>query len=196
LDDSDHDVREAAVEALGHLRSKLAVEALIPSLADAQSSIRRATDGALRRIDPEWKDSEAARKAIPALKARLNSRDYWVRQAAADVLGRIGDMRRAEPTLNSFTDPIHYKRMAALQAMLQMMTDWDADVRVAGAECLGRLGDARAAEVLTEALADRNEWVRTAAAAALQRMAKGNEGAGPHAARGLAESHGKLTVEG
>ncbi len=170
LEDPDHDVREAVVEALGQIRSKLAVEALIPALTDPQSSIRRAAETVLRRIDSDWIKSDAARRAIPALKSRLGSRDYWVRQTAADVLSRIGDMRRSEPTLSAFTDPIHYKRLAALQAMMQMAADWDDDVRLAGVESLGRLADERAEELLKGAQKDRNEWVRLAAEESLRRL--------------------------
>ena len=124
----------------------------------------------MRRIDADWIKSEAARRAIPALKSRLGSRDYWVRQTAADVLSRIGDMRRSEPTLSDFTDPLHYKRLAALQAMMQMAIDWDDDMRLAGMESMGRLRDERASELLTAALKDRSEWVRLAAAESLRRL--------------------------
>ena len=97
-------------------------------------------------------------------------------------------MRRSEPTLNSFTDPTQYKRLAGLQAMLQMLTDWDAEVRLAGAESLGRLGDARANEILTDALGDRSEWVRQAAGEALRRIG----GEAPRAGAPSSPVEGKL----
>jgi HEAT repeat protein len=158
------------VEALGKIRSKLAIEPLVASLADPQSSIRNTAAGSLRQIDPQWSRSDAARQAIPVLKARLTSRDYWVRQAAADVLGRIGDIQRSEPTLNSFTDPVHYKRMAVVQSLMQMATDWDDDVRLAAVEALGRVADERAREILTESLRDCTPWVREAAEQSLGQL--------------------------
>ena len=170
LNDSDPDVREAAVEALAKIQSKLAIEPLVPVLADPQSSIRNAVAGALPQIDPEWSRSDAARRAIPALKTRLTSSDYRVRQAAADVLGRIGEIQHAEPTLNSFTDPVHDKQMAVVQSLLQMAADWDDDVRLAAVEALGRVGDERAREFLAGRLNDAVPWVRQAAECALKQL--------------------------
>jgi len=86
------------------------------------------------------------------------------------VLGRIGDIQRSEPTLNSFTDPVHYKRMAVVQSLMQMATDWDDDVRLAAVEALGRLADERARGILTESLRDRTIWVQEAAEFSLTQL--------------------------
>jgi HEAT repeat protein len=170
LKDPDHDVREAAIEALGHIQHTSAVEHLVVALTDPQSSVRNLAAGVLRKIDDQWERSEAARQAIPALKAAATSKEYWVRQAAADTLSKLNELPRAEPNLNSFTDPVYYKRAAALQALAQALRDWDRDLRLAAAEALGRIADQRALEPLKAALDDEDEWVRESARQALWRM--------------------------
>jgi HEAT repeat protein len=101
------------------------------------------------------------------LKTGLTSKEYWVRQAAADVLNKISEMRKAEPTLQAFTDPMCYKRNMAVDALLQALGDWDRDLRLAAAEALGRLAEKRAVEPLVQKLADPDQWVRASAAEAL-----------------------------
>jgi HEAT repeat protein len=170
LKDADHDVREAVIEALGQIQHKSAVEHLVIALADAQSSVRHLAAGVLRKIDGEWERSEAARRAIPALKAAATSREYWVRQAAADTLAKLTEIPQSEPSLSGFTDPVYYKRAAALQALVQALGDWDRDLRHAAAEALGRIADQRALEPLKAALEDADDWVRHSAEQALWRM--------------------------
>ena len=170
LNDSDHDVREAVVAALGLIRHRSAIEHLVVTLADSQSSVRYAAAGVLRLIDLEWEKSIEARRAIPALKAAMTSKEYWVRQAASDTLSKLNDSPKPEPTLNAFTDPVFYKRAAALQALLQALGDWDRDLRLAAAEALGRIADQRAMEPLTAVLMDVDEWVRQGAEKALLRL--------------------------
>ena len=107
---------------------------------------------------------------MPALKAALVSKEYWVRQAAADALSKLNNSPRSEPSLATFSDAVFYKRSAALQAMIQMLTDWDRDLRLAAAEALGRLADHRAVPPLTVARGDRDPWVRSSAEQALRRL--------------------------
>lgn len=170
LKDPDHDVREAVIEALGQIMNRDAVEPLVAVLADPQSSVRHLAAGVLRKLDPEWERSEAARRAIPVLKSALSSKEYWVRQAASDTLSKLSDVPKPEPSLNSFTDPVYYKRAAALQALMQALGDWDRDLRLAAAEALGRVADQRAKDALAAAMLDADEWVRGAAEKALWRL--------------------------
>jgi HEAT repeat protein len=170
LKDTDHDVREATIEALGQINHKSAIEHLVSTLADAQSSVRQAAAGVLRRIDPEWERSEAAQRAVPVLKTALTSKEYWVRQAASDTLSKLSNLPKPEPSLSGFTDPVYYKRTAALQALVQALGDWDRDLRQAAAEALGRIADHRALDSLKVALEDDDEWVRLSAQRALWRL--------------------------
>jgi len=158
------------VEALGQIGHPSALEHLVVALIDAQSSVRHAAAGVLRRIEPGWEKSEAARQAIPTLKTALSSKEYWVRQAAADTLSKLSDLPRTDPGLNAFTNPFHYKRTAALHALVQTLGDWDRDLRLAAAEALGRLADPRATDSLCRALRDVDHWVRLGAEQALRRL--------------------------
>ena len=178
LKDADHDVREAAIEALGQIKHKSAVEHLVAALADPQSSVRYAAAGVLRRIDPEWERSEGARAAVPALKTASTSKEYWVRQAASDTLSKLSNLPKPEPSLGGFTDPVYYKRSAALQALVQALGDWDRDLRQAAAEALGRIADQRALDPLKAALEDADDWVRESAQKALWRMGWQTDAAG------------------
>jgi HEAT repeat protein len=84
----------------------------------------------------------------PRLQRALKAEDWWVRRAAAEVLGRIGDPQ-------------------AVPALLEALKDRDGDVRRAVADALGIIGDTQAIPALLEALKDENWWVRQAAARAL-----------------------------
>ena len=170
IKDPAHGVREAVVEALGLIKHISAVEPLILALTDTQASIRHAAAGVLRKLDPEWEQSEAARRTIPALKAALSSKEYWVRQAAADTLAKLSDMPKTEPSFNGFSDPVFYKRTAALQALLQAMGDWDRDIRLAAAEALARLADPRGLQALVKAQDDADQFVRHTAHQGVEKL--------------------------
>ena len=60
-----------------------------PWLVDPQLSVRNMASGALRKIDPHWEKLEPALRAIPGLKVALQNTDYWVRQAASEVLAKL-----------------------------------------------------------------------------------------------------------
>ncbi len=166
LKDADHDVREATINALAHIADRRAITPVVLALTDPQSSVRRAAAGALRALDPRWEQSAAARQAVPELTSARNHKEYWVRQAATETLAKITEVRAAEPALNSFTDSVHYKRRAAVDALLEALADHDRDLRLAAAESLGRIGDARAVRALTAAVQDEDAWVRESAALA------------------------------
>jgi HEAT repeat protein len=80
-------------------------------------------------------------KSVPAPWSRSSPRsrirNEYVRKAAAEALGKIGDTRAVEPLI------------AALKTR-------DSDVRQAAAEALGKIGDARAVEPLIAALKDED----------------------------------------
>jgi HEAT repeat protein len=168
LKDPDHDVRETAIHALAQIRDPCALESLVVALTDSQTAVRRAAAGTLRLIDREWERSEAAQRAIPELKAALKHKEYWVRQAATEALAQVTQVPAAVPSLDAFTDPVHYKHRVAVDALLEALVDHDRDLRQAAAESLGRLGDTRAAGLLHGALQDEDAWVRKSAEEALR----------------------------
>jgi HEAT repeat protein len=167
LGDSDHDVRRNVVEALGLLGHPSALEPLVLMLKDEQASVRTLVPIALRNIDPNWEQSEAAWGALPKLKAALNDREYWVRQAAAQALQRLAAQPQLQPSLDGLSEPEDHKRRLTVEVFLEALGDEDRDLRQAAAEALGRLGDHRIAGVLAQSLQDPDRWVCVAAARSL-----------------------------
>src|SRR5581483_8852164 len=135
----DRDARQAAVMSLGRIGDPRAIECLVVALTDENDGVRAAAAAALRRLDKEWERSESARKAIPALQQLTKSSEYWIRQAATDTLGKIGESKPAVPQdLATFADPVQMRKQAALEALLNALSDSDRDLRQAAAESLGR----------------------------------------------------------
>jgi HEAT repeat protein len=160
LRDPDAEVRQAAIEALAKLPDAAPLELLILALADPHSAVRDAAAEALAEIDPDWKCSEAARAAMPAMEALQHDRDYWVRSTATEILHRITIAKKPVPK------PTEPPRAQA--SLITALKDWDRDMRLAAAEALGRLRDTGTAQALHFASKDSDEWVRQAAWRALQ----------------------------
>ncbi|ABC82502.1 HEAT repeat domain-containing protein [Anaeromyxobacter dehalogenans] len=141
LADASWRVRAAAVERLGALRDPApALPGLLEALGGgATVGAREAAAAALQRLGGA---------AVPAVLERLGGPDADLRQAAAGVLGAIGD-RRGVP------------------ALAARLADADPNVRAAAAEALGRLGGPEAAGALTAALASDDATLRLAALEAL-----------------------------
>jgi HEAT repeat protein len=182
LKDKDKDVRCATAEALGQMRDERALQTLIECLADAQSDVRSACAAAVHAIDPGWAQSEAAHRALPALKASAQSREYWVRQSATEVLARI-DQTATAPTVPTeaaavdVSDTAHFRRKTAADLLFSLLDDADRDLRLAAAEALGRLSDPRAVPLLQRVLHDPDPWVRSAARESLTALGVGPAGA-------------------
>jgi HEAT repeat protein len=170
LKDRHRDVRESAVAVLEVLGPERAVECLVPMLKDEEERVRAQAGAALRRLDPAWEKSEAARRAVPELRAALKHREYWVRQAAADALGKIGERQAVEPRLAGLFAQAQLRRQSLVDIVRDLLADWDPDLRRAGAQVLGRLGDPRAIEWLVERLNDPEIGVRRSAAGALRQF--------------------------
>ena len=89
LADSDRDIRQAVVEALGQIGDPRAVAPLLAILADNDRDIRQAVVEALGNIGDE--------RAVQPLIAALGDEDRDVRYRAARALGNIGDERAVQP---------------------------------------------------------------------------------------------------
>jgi HEAT repeats len=95
--------------------------------------------------------SDIGAPALSALLQALSASQWWVRQAAAQALARIGTPQ-------------------AIPVLLQALGDSEERVRRAAAEALGELGAPQAIPVLLQALGDCDERVRRAAARALGQL--------------------------
>ena len=164
-------VRKAAAEALGFLRNRATVRALADVvLFDEEDSVRRAAADALNEIHRDIYQDPALEHLLDALA----SNDAPVRKAAAEALGFLGNRAAVGPLLDVILyDDIDGVRQAAADALneifaeaaldylLDTLTDEDPMVREAAAEALGFLGNQAAFDPLSDvALYDSDEFVR------------------------------------
>ncbi|MGV3757049.1 MAG: HEAT repeat domain-containing protein [Verrucomicrobiota bacterium] len=175
LKDKDRDPRLAAVISIGKIGDAAAIEHIVLSLTDEHDQIRQTAASVLRRLNKEWEKSAEAKQAATALRQRAQSTDYWVRQAAAEVLTKIGEVEAAqeselETKLSKAADPMQARKQTTLEALLISLDDSDRDLRHAAAEVLGRLAEKRAAAALEKHIQDKDEAVRKAAAKSLQNV--------------------------
>jgi len=91
---------------------------------------------------------EATQKRIEELIAQLGDKNWRVRRAAIDALGKIGDPQ-------------------AVQPLIKALSDRDLRVRQSAANALGEIGNPQAVEALIKALEDENWFVRQSAIKAL-----------------------------
>jgi HEAT repeat protein len=170
LKDPDNEVREGAAFCLGLLRDERAIESLVLTLTDLDSSVRQAAMRALRMTDPYWERSDLAAKAVPELENCLKSKEYWVRQSAADILAKFGRSHSQDTVLITESDAARQKRRVAGEILLTMLKDQDRDFRLAGAEALARMNFADAIPGLAAAISDPDRAVQRAVALALEKL--------------------------
>ncbi|MEC4675088.1 MAG: HEAT repeat domain-containing protein [Nitrospirota bacterium] len=158
LKDSDEYARVHAAEILDHLLDPRSADALIDAMADpaiqpiAIQTLKKL--GAIRdRIDQvmnelgnveETELHEAARQeavfklhpigrpSVEILIEYLGDDEWIVREAAADVLGKIGDVRAVEPLIE------------------RLQKDKDTGVKELATKSLGLIGDARPVDLYVE----------------------------------------------
>ena len=137
---------EAMPVLLNALRSEAAVR-LEANLANAHTNPSQ--------LDAVFALSAVGRPAVPHLVELLDEKDWWLRAAAADVLGDLG-------TTASDTVP-HLTRVLDDEA------EW---VRRNAVEALGNIGPAAAEAVpaLSRRLQDSESWIRHNAALALAKI--------------------------
>jgi HEAT repeat protein len=175
LHDKDRDTRLAAVISIGRIGDTAAIEHLVLSLTDGHDQVRQTAAGVLRRLDKNWEKAPEAKNAAANLRQRAQATDYWVRQAALEVLGKIGegeagDEVALETKLSKAADPMQARKQSTMEALLLSLDDIDRDLRQAAAEALGRLAEKRAADALAKHIHDQDEAVRKAAAKSLQNV--------------------------
>lgn len=160
LRDPDPDRQVAAATILHHLLDPRSIDALIDAMGQPAvqslvvetlkklSAIRTRIDEAftaLRNIEGAGEREEArmatvidllaiGRPAVEILIEYLEDEDWVVREAAADLLGKIGDIRAVEPL------------------MKRLNVDTDTGVKELAIKSLGLIGDARPIHLYLEAL--------------------------------------------
>jgi HEAT repeat protein len=167
LADPDREVREAAARVLEQIGDLRAVGPLILALIDPEDTVRQAANYSLQMLDPDWPRSETAHAIAPQLKSSLKDQEYWVRQATANILARIGEIKPGEPRTAALAEPLHYRRQAAVEALILTLTDYDRDLRLAAVDALGRIGQRLAISALQRSQQDPDPDVRAAANQAL-----------------------------
>ena len=200
LGDSDENIRRASASALGEIGDARAVKPLIAVLVDRDENVRRASADALGKIGDvravmplidrlnadnvylrmAFADalvkfgSQAVEPLITALKDCFETK----REAAIDLLGKIGDVRAVEPLIASLKDANKSVRWASARALerfgsqtveplIVVLDDPKNPLRKAAIDLLGKIGDVRAAEPLIIALKDPHKDIRRASASAL-----------------------------
>ena len=140
------------------------------------------------QLDAVFGLSAAGAPAVPAVAALLDDTAWWVRAAAADALGDMGETARA--TVPQLTDALDDESVwvrrnavealgylgptaaAAVPALSRCLADADSRVRHNAALTLAKLGSAAAAAVpaLRRNAGDQERYVRANAALALERI--------------------------
>jgi HEAT repeat protein len=115
----------------------------------------------------------------PHLRQALKDEEWWVRRAAAEALGKIGDPQAIPALLEARKDGDSGVRRAAAWALwniggpqavpvqLKSLKDENGDVRQVAAFALGSIGDLETVPVQLKSLKDENGDVRQVAAFAL-----------------------------
>jgi HEAT repeat protein len=186
LRDPDESIRLRAAEILAHLLDPRSADGFVDAMSDpnlrdlAAETLRKL--GAIRdRIDQlldDLRDVEEAelkegvrqetviqlhrigRPAVEILMEYLEDDDWIVREAAADTLGKIGDVRAVEPL------------------MVRLQSDKDTGVKEHALKSLGLIGDPRPVELFVEVIPIRP--LRILAVEALEKI-KDIEVLRPHA---------------
>ena len=91
----DYKVRMAAAQALGRIRNREAISALIETLSDSSKNAQEAAADALTKIGPP---------AVSALLDALIGKDQSARKWAAEALGSIGDESVAHELVARLSD--------------------------------------------------------------------------------------------
>lgn len=118
LNDSSAPMRYAAMRALGALREERAVVALTDLFTFYEKG-----EGAWSALDGLARIGHAS--SVPLFKARLADRDQFLRRAAAEGLGRSGDMSEiAALEIGAGNDPSEMVRAAMAFALQRLGRDY------------------------------------------------------------------------
>ncbi|MFC4350342.1 HEAT repeat domain-containing protein [Fodinicurvata halophila] len=177
LEDSDPDVRLAAVSSLTELGAAPSLELLIDKLKIGSSEQSRALLQIFQGL------AETRCEEMTACLEKEDT-DEVTRILILDALGKSGQYQAVPHIMQATSSPSLEVRAAALRALadlqhpaasravLQALSDADWEVRTQAASCAGRLGLNQALEPLAALLDDSNWWTRYRAAEALHALGK------------------------
>ena len=170
LKDHDAEVRMAAIGTLGRFADPRAVEPLVPMLKDEHEDVRKKARSVLVKLDSSWMKSPLAQKAIPALRAALQHKEYLIRQAAREVLEQMGAREFTDAAPVAVVASSQQQRQVVFEIFSQLLDDADRDLRLAAVQAMGNLPDPRTIDRLASSLSDKDESVSGAAAISLRSM--------------------------
>ena len=158
LNDADHMVRWAVVEALAWIKDPATSPYLLDLLQDDSWTVRTAVIRALLELgDPS---------ITAVLVGSLDDDHPMVRETAAEVLGRLREPSAVPALVQKLNDEEPFVRRSAAYALgaigdpsvtkhlTDKLEDGDPQVRWTAAEMLGRMGDPSAVDALIDALHD------------------------------------------
>ena len=136
--------------AAGTLKKLSAIRERIDQAFDALRNIEESSEREEARMAIVIELLGIGRPSVEILIEYLGDDDWLVREAAADLLGKIGDVRAVEPLIE------------------RLRVDKDTGVKELAIKALGLIGDARPVELLVEAIPIRP--LRTLAMEALAKV--------------------------
>ena len=182
--------RTKAVRLLGKTGDERAAVALVPLVLDADRTVARTAESALRRITGARGHvavalAKVGTGAVPPLIAALSSSLPEIRRAAIEALIKIGDPRALPAMKEALADPDMDVRRAAAEALARghlaprgarlaalavLVEDPSSTVRRNAIRSLAKIGsaDADAVGMLVGRLKDADSHVRHSAAVALR----------------------------
>jgi HEAT repeat protein len=158
--------------------SERAVPALINTLQDSNSAVRRESAAALGQIGSQ--SQEVGARVAPVLQGKLTDIDLRTHWTAASALGRIGT-----PALPSLSEALQDKNRdvrhrvvwalgtigePAAPALISALDDLDPRVRERAVTALGQIASEDSAPALIDRLQDTEDEVQNRAAWALARI--------------------------
>jgi HEAT repeat protein len=191
---TDESLRERMAWTLGKIGNAQVFDPLISVMKDdIFYNVRMAASKALDDIDPNWIQSETAKRAISDCIATLKEEDPNRRYAAAVALGKMRDVRAVKPLISALKDwedkylqsyfvvvkaldeiDPHWRMSEAAKSTIPdfiiALKDKNPGIRMGAARALGDIGDTQAVEPLIEALKDKDWHVGDRANYALKKI--------------------------
>lgn len=142
LKDEDPDLRKFVVDILGGIEDVGVCGPLLEALGDREENVAAAAAEHLGR--------KKYAPALPALTARLEKGDFWVRYSCLRALGELGDPSAGRAVLRAAEE---------------------GDLRQAAVEALGKMGVAEAAPFILEGLLSEERGLKKSAVLAFADLA-------------------------